>query len=726
MKRGFFFPGIFMKGLFVSFLVISSASFEKHGQIMNEFKPFHPPIAYEEALNKADSLLAGFSLEQKIDLIGGHNFFFVRGFPEFDIPQLCLTDATAGIHIRNEFSDRLEKSVAFPAPVALAASWNPELSHEVARAIGEECRAGGIAVLLGPGMNIYRISQCGRNFEYFGEDPFLAARMIENFVTGVQSTGTIATLKHFICNNTDYYRRRSNSIVGERALHEIYLPAFKAGIDAGAMAVMTSYNQVNGEWSGQNRFVIDQLLRKELGFKWLVMTDWWSTYDPVKVITSGQDLEMAGAPRENDPRFDKLGDVYLRTNAMRLVREGKVSESDIHRMAESILTTEIAMGLTERPLKDETLLEKFAQHEEVALREAREGMVLLKNENGILPVQRDSGKKLLLTGDYLTKLPSGGGSAIVEGYDNLNMSKALEDEFGGAIACLENPSDEEIRQADVVLVSIGTDDSEGWDRPFELPAETDAKIARYAELNRHVVVIVNSGGGVEMTPWNDKVAGIIYAWYPGQIGNRALAEIISGKINPSGKLPITIEKDFSDSPGSGYIPEGRRLYEGPANDLDPSIPVYDIEYSEGVFVGYRWYDSRNIEPLYHFGYGLSYTTFELRDLRLSGHSFGERDTLTVEFTVENTGKVGGAEVAQLYVREMNPTVSRPVKELKGFRKVFLRPGESRRVTLALTVRDFSYWDADEHAWRATPGEFMILIGTASNDVRLSDTVVLRS
>ncbi len=251
---------------------------------MTEFNPFIPPVDFEEASEVADSLLNKLSLEEKIELVGGYNYFFIEGYEQYNIPQLYLSDATQGVHIRTDLPNPLNKSTAFPAPICLSSTWNTNLAHDYSRSIGEECRTGGIAVLLGPGMNIYRISQCGRNFEYFGEDPFLSSRMIENYVAGVQNTGTIATLKHFVCNNTDFYRRTSNSIVDERTLHEIYLPPFKAGINAGAMAVMTSYNQLNGEWCGQSEFVIKQLLRKELGFKWLVMTDWWSVYDPVKLI----------------------------------------------------------------------------------------------------------------------------------------------------------------------------------------------------------------------------------------------------------------------------------------------------------------------------------------------------------------------------------------------------------------------------------------------------------
>jgi beta-glucosidase len=306
------------------------------------------------------------------------------------------------------------------------------------------------------------------------------------------------------------------------------------------------------------------------------------------------------------------------------------------------------------------------------------------------------------------------------------MLDALKNEFGNQIEYVETPSDSQIKSADVVLVSIGTHDSEGSDRPFDLPKETDEKIIHFAELNPKVVVVVNAGGGVRMTNWNDMVAGIIYAWYPGQAGNKALAEIISGKTNPSGKLPITIEKQFTDSPGSSYIPNGGQAYTAARNDIDQSVPVYNIEYKEGVFVGYRWYESKRIEPLYHFGFGLSYTNFEISDLAVSETTFKKGDTVSVEFNVKNAGDIAGAEVLQLYVGPATATVPRPEKELKGFKKVYLNPGESKKVKLILTQEDFSYWDAAKHSWRAEPGVYSILIGTASNDIRQSAKVSLKN
>ncbi len=695
-------------------MVLSTSHDPLQGQTLKKERERFEPLSYEQADNKADSVLLLMSLDEKIALVGGDRTFFLRPLPRLNLQEVYMSDATQGVHIREKFRDvdlskyQLEKSTAFPCPISLAATWNPELSYKYAEAIGQECRAGGIGILLGPGMNSYRISQCGRNFEYFGEDPYLRSRMIEKYVKGVQSTGTVATLKHFVANNTDFFRRRSNSIIDERTLHEIYLPPFKAGIDAGAKAVMTSYNQLNGEWCGQSGYAIDTLLRKELGFKWLVMTDWWSVYDGEKLAASGQDLEMPFAVALKDAR--------------KLISEGKVKVEDIQRMAKSILRTYFAMKLNERT-KDASLNDTFENHELISLQAAREGIVLLKNEGGILPLKKDK-KTILLTGEYVEKLAMGGGSAAVKGYNYRFMLDELKREFGEKINYVKNPTPDQIRAAEIVLCSIGTDDSEGWDRPFDLPNDQERKVTECVTNNPNTIVIVTSGSGIRMTNWNDKARAIIYAWYGGQAGNRALAEIIAGTTNPSGKLPITIEKDFKDSPGYGYIPEGETLYTGWGDEKERAHPVYNIQYKEGIFVGYRWYEKNNIEPLYPFGYGLSYTKFEYSDLHVSKEKFHQDDVVTVRFTVKNTGSNKGLETVQLYVQDVESSLPRPVKELRRFQKVDLERGQSITVTLELNKTDFSFWNPATKDWFAEKGAFTILIGSSSSNIRLKKEIEL--
>jgi beta-glucosidase len=516
-------------------------------------------------------------------------------------------------------------------------------------------------------------------------------------------------LKHFVANSTEFFRRKSNSIVDERTLHEIYLPPFKAGIDAGAKAVMTSYNLLNGEWCGQSGYVINDILRKQLGFKWLVMTDWWSVYDGEKLARSGQDLEM--------PVAIALKDVD------ELISEGKVNVEDINRMAKCILRTYFAMKFDERE-KDSAHNSDFEDHELIALQTAREGLVLLKNENDILPLKPDI-KNILLTGSYVEKLAVGGGAATVEGYNKRLMLDELKEELGGKINYVEHPTVEQIKNADIVLCNIGTFDSEGWDRPFELPEDQEEKVEECVNNNPNTIVIVTSGSGIRMTDWNDKAKAIIYAWYGGQIGNKALSEVIAGKINPSGKLPITIEKEFKDSPACGYLPEGETLYEDWNARREEEHSVYDISYKEGVFVGYRWYEKKNIEPLYPFGYGMSYTTFEYSDLRILKEWFSERDNISVTFTIKNIGNRKGAEIAQLYIHDVESSVPRPVKELKGFKKVDLEKGQSATVSLQLSKKDFSFWDPASKDWFAEKGKFIIYIGSSLKDIRLKKEIELQ-
>lgn len=666
------------------------------------FKPFSSPVSFSEATKRADTYISKLSTKEKMKFINGYKLFFIRGFQKYNMPMLYTSDATAGVHIRKLIKGGIKKSVSFPCPLALAATWNTVLAHDYAWSIGDESKAAGVSILLGPGMNIYRISQCGRNFEYFGEDPYLASRMVENYVIGMQSTGTMATLKHFLCNNTDFHRRNSNSIVDERTLHEIYLPAFKAGVDAGAMAVMTSYNQVNGEWTGQSSYVIKELLRNALGFKWLVMTDWWSVNNTEKVIKSGQTLVMPGHK-------------FIRKDAKKLLKNGQIKMSELDSMCKNIIRTSIAMGFYDNPRVTGNYSCDFKRHENIALQTARESIVLLRNEDKVLPL--DNKTKILLTGDFVTVIPQGGGSSIVKGYNHVTMLDALKKEFGDRIEYIKSPSDGQIKKAPLVLLSTGTVDNEGRDRPFELPEEKENLIQRIAGLNPNTVVVVNSGSGIRMSQWNKKVKAILYCWYPGQNGYTALAEILAGKTNPSGKLPMTIEELFEDSPGYSYIPENDKLYSGWMGDFYKKGKMFDINYKEGVFVGYRWYEAMKFEPLYPFGSGLSYTSFSYENLRLSSDAMHADDTLIATLSLGNMGDINGAEVVQLYVGASGSSVPRPAKELKGFRKVMLQAGEVKQVEFKLTKNDFSYWDVNTGSWQVEPVKYTIFIGSSSVDIR---------
>lgn len=681
---------------------------------MSKGKEEFSPLSYKKADAKADLMLALMTEDEKITFIGGDRSFFIRPIPRLNFPEVYMTDATQGVHIRETFGYidlakyKLEKSTAFPCPISLAATWNHKASYRYAEAVGEECRAGGIGILLGPGVNSYRISQCGRNFEYFGEDPFLRAELVNKYVKGVQSTGTIATLKHFVANNTDYYRRKSNSIVDERTLHEIYLPPFKAGIDAGAQAVMTAYNLLNGEWCGQSKYAINEILRTQLGFQGLVMTDWWSVYDGEKVVKSGQDLEMPIA-------------VALK-NVRQLLLDKKIRIEDIDRMVKSILRTCFIMKLDRRKkcIHDSNF---YRNHEAAALQVAREAIVLLKNEKNILPIKK-ARKKILVTGDYVENIAMGGGSAKVKGYNNRVLLEELKKEFGQKVTYIKNPNAGQIQSADVVLCAIGTEDNEGWDHTFGLSKEQEKKVVDCVKNNSSTVVIVFSGSGIRMTDWNDKAGAILYAWYGGQIGNKALAEILSGKINPSGKLPITIEKEFIDSPGYGYLPKGETLYQGWNEKEEKEHSIYYVRYDEGVFIGYRWYEKNNIEPLYPFGYGLSYTAFKYGNLKIKTEKFPKKGKVKVSFTVKNVGKRKGLETVQLYIQDEECTIPRPIKELKGFVKVDLKPGQCRKVIIELKKKDFSFWNPKIKDWFFEKGSFIVQIGSSSKDIRIRKQIEL--
>jgi beta-glucosidase len=464
--------------------------------------------------------------------------------------------------------------------------------------------------------------------------------------------------------------------------------------------------------------VITGLLREDLGFKWLVMSDWWSVYDAEKVIKSGLDLDMPGEPRAEFPDYMRKDEFFLRSTAKSLLEAGKVKEDDINRMVTNILTTEIAMGLLERPIKDTTYVNNFDKHVEVALQTGRESIVLLKN-NQVLPIDKTGDISILLTGEYADKIPHGGGAAEVVGYDNITMLTALKDIYGEKVTYIENPTDEDLKTFSHVIYSTGTFDSEGWDKSFDFPAETNSEIKHVAALNKNTIVAVNAGAGMNMSPWNDDVAGLLYAWYPGQIGCKGFAEIVAGITNPSAKLPITIEKKFEDSPGYGYIPEGKELYTGWDEDHRIIDPISDVKYDEGVLVGYRWYESKAIEPLYAFGFGLSYTTYEYSNLLLENESIKAGEKLNLKIDIENTGALEGKEIVQVYVRDVESSIVRPLKELKDFHKVQIAAGDTQTIYFTLTDRDFAFWDTETEDWKVESGSFEILVGAASNNILAS-------
>lgn len=795
-----------------------------------------------EVRQRAAQLVKQMTLEEKIDYIGGYNKFYIRAIPRLGIPEIRMADGPQGV--RNE-----TQSTMYPCGIAAAASWNPEAVYNMGVGLGQDSRARGVHILLGPGVNIYRAPLCGRNFEYFGEDPHLAAETAIQYIKGVQSQEVMATIKHFAGNNQEYGRHHVSSDIDERTLHEIYLPAFRRAIhEAGVGAVMSSYNPLNGVHTTENRDLAIDILRDQWGFEGIYMSDWNATYSAAGAANRGLDLEMP------DGRF------MNRRFLLPLIENGVVRESDIDIKVQHILQTLISFGFFDRPQLDGSISELNEFSNEAALNLARESAVLLRNEGGLLPLKKgrvlvmgpcadtiytgggsgfvhpfytvsaidgmkrmgrqykissivpqlsydlsatgiytapgsteaglraeyfgnvnfegnpvlvrtetkvnhnwdreepapglpkdkfsvrwsgvvrypadqtvrfrvggDDGYRLLIDGEYVTgdwanhkvsfreaELNFSGGREYAVAFEYYDNSASAEAYFGYEL--IDKASREKaIKSAAAVVLCVGFNSStekENADRTFSLPEGQDELIERVAALNGNVVVVVNSGGGIAM-PWIDRVKGVLMVWYPGQEGGLAIAEMLTGKISPSGKLPVSIEKCWEDNPVYGsYYPNQKNEYRGQTFER--------VNYDEGVFVGYRGYDRTGVAPRFHFGYGLSYSTFTYSNISLERAG----DGVSVSFDVNNTGKVDAAEVAQVYVSDVKSSVPRPLKELKGFEKVYLRKGETRRIAIELPVQSFAYYDVDLDRFVVEPGEFVVSVGGSSDNLPLRATVEL--
>lgn len=657
---------------------------------------------------RVQDMLARMTLREKVRMVQGFNFFFFPGFERFGFAPVLLDDSTSGVNMRpdleREYSS-LSKSTGFPLASALAATWQPELAFEMGKAIGEECRAAGTGILLGPGVNIHRTSTGGRNFEYMGEDPFLTARMAVEYIKGVQSQKVIATIKHFIANNNEFVRTRSNAVIDERTLHEIYLPAFAAAVEEGHVrAVMSSYNWLNGRKCGEDKILLTDILRGELGYTGMVMSDWGGNEDMAKVPESGQNMVM--------PENRNLGR-HIRSL---LEKDPNGTEAILDKMIAPTLEVLFEMGTWDRPASDPAFKQTLPGHKTLARTIGESAVTLLKND-GVLPLI--PGQRILVTGDKkaVENAFSGGGSGCVPGYDRVNFYDGLKAVIGNTVTYLPTPSDEAIKQADRILYFFKMSDTEGTDRPFELPENINREIQTLAAKNPNVIVVASTGTAFA-TPWLDSVKGLVHGYFLGQEYGAAMADILSGKANPSGKLPFTMEMAYADSPACGYNLVDNTLWWKDAQ-FPPTVKskTLDIPYSEGVFVGYRWYEAKKKAVNFPFGFGLSYTTFKIGDPKISADTLTKEPPISVSVTVTNTGKVSGAEVVQLYVHEDKPEIERPYRELKGFKKVFLQPGESKTVTIPLNWKDLAFWDVKTHAWKAEPGTFTLLIGNSSRNVQ---------
>lgn len=656
-------------------------------------------------MEDSKALIQRMSLEEKASLCSGLNFWYLKGIERLGIPSIMVTDGPHGLRKQAGAADHigLNESVpatCFPTASALAATWNRDLVYQVGVALGEECRQEQVAVILGPGANIKRSPLCGRNFEYFSEDPYLTGEIAKSHIQGVQSQGVGTSLKHYAANNQETRRMTTDSIVDERALREVYLAGFEIAVkEAQPWTVMCSYNRINGTYASDNQTLMRDVLKEEWGHQGLVVTDWGAMNERAVALKAGVELEMPGAPNGNDAKI------------VAAVRAGELDEAVLDCAVERILT------LIQKA--DATLAQDFAYdpqaHHALARRAAGEGAVLLKNEGGLLPLP--AGAKIALIGGF-AKMPryQGAGSSLMNptrldnlheelaqliGAANLTYAAGYTEKGEIADAALIQEALDLAGKADVVVICAGLTDIyevEGLDRQhLRLPAGHETLIQRLAAAHQKVVVVLSNGSPVEM-PWAGDVLAILEGYLGGQAGAGAIADILTGRVNPSGKLAETFPLKLADTPAQPYPG-------GPAT----------VEYLESLYVGYRWYDTAKVEVLFPFGYGLSYTTFAYRDLVVSQ----DDAVVTVTFKVKNTGAVAGKEVTQLYVRDVQSTVFRPDKELRGFVKVELQPGEETEVTLTLERRAFAYYDVGAQDWVVEAGDFEILVGASSRDIRLT-------
>jgi len=702
---------------------------------------------------KASGLVSQLTLEEKLDMIHG-NGFNIAPVERLGIPPINMSDASMGLRITPWPHDKgLDPSTAFPASILLASTWNPEAAYRYATAVAEEFRARNMHVLLGPGVNIYRSPICGRNYEYMGEDPFLAASMVVPYVKAVRDVGCIPTVKHLVANNSEPRRKQANSVVGERALREIYFPAFKAAVKKGeALGIMNAYNLVNGIYCGENKWLLKDVLRGEWGFRGLVVSDWSSIWNSELAANSGVDIEMPGGHQTFVLSPEKLRE---------LLNKDQTTMDEIDSKVFGLIRPCLEMGMYStnwaRPG-----LNKLGEHAQVALETAREGMVLLKNEKNLLPLEPSKVRKIVVVGPTAEKTPTtGGGSGGVRPENPVSIWQAVQSIYGDKAELLKGFDKKKVAEADAVLVCVGyntglelndprkkkgpksiadeqaafnessqgqpsweldNSEHEGSDRPgFSLPEQDNALVARCAAANPASAVLYVAGGGIAM-PWADDVASILWMGYPGQNGCTAAAEIVAGKANPSGKLPITIEKRLEDNAAFGRLGISWDKSKNGESKAAGCREYWDIPYTEGIFLGYRHMDREKIEPQFCFGHGLSYTSFKFGELKVKKSG---RAQYAVSLVVSNVGKRDGAEVVQLYVADQKSSVPRPPKELKGFGKVFLKAGESKTVEIKLDSSAFAFWHPKKGKWTVEPGQFILLAGASSRDIRVREVLSVK-
>lgn len=653
------------------------------------------------------------TLEEKAGMCSGKDFWHLKGVERLGIPEVMVSDGPHGLRKQAAEADHLGlnesiKAVCFPTACATACSFDRDLLEEMGERIGDECQAEDLSVILGPAVNIKRSPLCGRNFEYFSEDPYLASQMAAAHIKGVQSKNVGTSIKHFAANNQEHRRMSCSSEVDERTLREIYLAAFETAIkEAKPDTVMCSYNRINGEFASENHWLLTEVLRDEWGFDGYVMSDWGAVNDRVKGLKAGLELEMPASGGTTDKEI------------VEAVKNGELDEAVLDRAVERILN--IVFKFADN--RQEGKFDKEEDHKLAAKIEA-ESMVLLKNE-GVLPLPTQ-GKKIAFIGKF-AEAPrfQGGGSSHINSFKITGALEAVKEvaqvTYAQGYDIKEDVIDQDMlnqavetaKEADVAVIFAGLPDafeSEGYDRShMRMPQCQNTLISEIAKVQENVVVVLHNGSPVEM-PWADEVKGILEAYLGGQAVGQAEVDVLFGKVNPSGKLAETIPYKLSDNPSYLNFPGDGQT----------------VEYKEGVFVGYRYYDAKEMPVRYPFGYGLSYTTFEYSDLQLSADKIKDTDTLKVTLKVKNTGDRAGKEVVQLYVADKTGSASRPVKELKNFVKVELQPQEEKTVEMELDKRSFAWYNTQIHDWYAASGEYEILAAASSRDIRLKKTVYVES
>jgi len=664
------------------------------------------------------ALIARMTLEEKASLCSGADVWHTKGVERLGIPSVMVTDGPHGLRKQRASGDHLGlfdsvPATCFPSAAGVASSWNRELIRRMGEALGRECQAEDVAVLLGPGANIKRSPLCGRNFEYFSEDPYLSSEMAAHHILGVQSQGVGTSLKHFAANNQEHRRMTSDSVVDERTLREIYLASFEGAVkQARPWTVMCSYNKINGEFAAENEWLLTDVLKNEWGHEGFVVSDWGAVNERAKGLAAGLELEMPFSFGEGERQI------------LDAVRAGELAEEKLDEAVERLLSVVFKSVDGRRP---ETVFDPESHHR-LAREVARESMVLLKNEDDVLPLAK--GGRFAVIG-AMAKEPryQGSGSSLIrptrlediaeelaksagEGA-RIAYAKGYELDAEEADAELTAEAVKAASEADVAVLFAGLPkryESEGFDRKhLRMPANQVALIEAVAAAQPNLVVVLSNGAPVEM-PWIGSAKAVLEAYLGGQALGGAIADLLFGDANPSGRLAETFPVRLSDNPSYLFFPgEGNK-----------------VEYREGLFVGYRYYDKKELEPLFPFGHGLSYTKFAYSELSVDKSAIADDETLTVTVKVANVGDRAGQEVVQLYVRDVVSTAIRPDRELRRFDKIALQPGESRTVSFELDKRCFAYYDVDERDWAVETGDFEILIGRSSRDIVLAETVTVRS